>query len=268
MTKNNNLSTFKSFPPKADPPPAENLPSMIPCPHGGFCATMPTPVSHLATPIPGLEFLNIGAGTLGELVASLYNWGIGIVGIAALIGIIIGGGYYLTAGGNTTMTSQGKRWISNSLFGLGLALISYLLLNTINPALVNPNQARIPLITGQLNNNTNTTPPLPPGPQAPGGPCVGGSTDITKQCANGATCYTAAAPLCTLAGAGQTGTCSTDTCGPTALVKHGDDCFFGGNACANGGDVCRTAITNGCRDMTQQDTDNGITGLCLTQSCR
>lgn len=226
------------------------MPPISSCPNGGFCTTLP-PTSQLAASIPGLEFLDIGTGSLGDLVASLYIWGIGIVGLAAFIGIIIGGVYYLTAAGSTSMTSQGKKWISNSLFGLGLALISYLLLNTINPALVNPNQARIPLITGELNTRT-------------GGPSRGtipeGGACTANDCAAGS-CYKDR-EKCIQAFGGETGICRA-TCTPPPKKALGEPCE-NQDECVSG--ICREFFnppSTSCRVPAQ-----GVTGQCTNPNCK
>lgn len=70
-----------------------------------------------------------------EYIKSLYNWGIGIVGILALVQLIRGGILYMVSGA-IDQKNAGKDHIQNALIGLGLALASYLILNTINPTLL------------------------------------------------------------------------------------------------------------------------------------
>lgn len=74
--------------------------------------------------------------TLGNYVKSIYNYLILIVGLVAAIALMIAGIVWLTAGGNSARISSAKSWIGGSLTGLVLALSSYLILQTINPALV------------------------------------------------------------------------------------------------------------------------------------
>lgn len=74
--------------------------------------------------------------TLGDYVKSIYNYLILIVGLVAAIALMIAGIVWLTAGGNSARISSAKSWIGGSLTGLVLALSSYLILQTINPALV------------------------------------------------------------------------------------------------------------------------------------
>jgi hypothetical protein len=70
-------------------------------------------------------------------ITAVYNFGIWTVGISALLMISIGGFMYITAAGNSSSMGKAKGVITDALFGLVLALISYLLLYIINPDLVN-----------------------------------------------------------------------------------------------------------------------------------
>lgn len=73
---------------------------------------------------------------IGEYIKWLYNYSIGIIGLLALLAIMIGGLYWIMAGGNASRVSEAKSWISAAISGLALALTSYLLLFTINSNLV------------------------------------------------------------------------------------------------------------------------------------
>lgn len=66
----------------------------------------------------------------------LYLWFLGFVGVAALFAIVLGGVLYMFSGANLTKVEQAKRWIWNAIFGIVLAATSYLLLQIINPDLV------------------------------------------------------------------------------------------------------------------------------------
>ena len=73
---------------------------------------------------------------IGQYIAAIYKYAIGIVGILAGIMIVIGGLLWLTAGGAADRVSTAKSFIESSLVGLVIALTSYLLLYAINPNLV------------------------------------------------------------------------------------------------------------------------------------
>lgn len=80
----------------------------------------------------------------GEMVSSLlpnyikavYDYGIAVVGILAAIILMGGGLLWLTSTGNESRISKAKELIAGGLSGLVLLLSSWLLLNTINPSLL------------------------------------------------------------------------------------------------------------------------------------
>ncbi len=73
--------------------------------------------------------------SLGAYLGLIFNFGIAIAVVLTLIMIIWGGIMYMTTD-SWEGKNDGKAKITNALWGLGLALISWLLLYTINPALV------------------------------------------------------------------------------------------------------------------------------------
>lgn len=70
-----------------------------------------------------------------SFIDALYIWMLGIVGLAALFAIVIGGVQYIVSGA-VESTKAARRWITNALLGLLLAGLSWLILRTINPELV------------------------------------------------------------------------------------------------------------------------------------
>lgn len=72
---------------------------------------------------------------LGQYIAGLQRYAIGIVGIIAVIVLMIGGIIWLTSGGNQGQTAQAKKIISGSIVGLFLVFGSYLILYLVNPNL-------------------------------------------------------------------------------------------------------------------------------------
>ncbi len=85
-----------------------------------------------------------------DYIKAIYKFGIWTVGIAAMLMISVGGFMYLTSAGNTSKTGQAKEIITDAIIGVILALVSWLLLYTINPDLVkNSSKATI---------NTSITP--------------------------------------------------------------------------------------------------------------
>jgi hypothetical protein len=73
---------------------------------------------------------------LAEYVGILYQYLVGIAGIIAVAMIMYGGMKWIFAGGDSGKITQSKEVISHAIIGLVLALGSFVILNTINPALI------------------------------------------------------------------------------------------------------------------------------------
>lgn len=95
---------------------------------------------------------------LPKQITQIYVWSLGIAAILAVLMSILGGYLVMTAQGNAQQSSQGKSFLISSITGLVLLFGAYILLNTINPNLVNLNLSSI--------NNLNQ--PIPPPPPAAG----------------------------------------------------------------------------------------------------
>lgn len=74
---------------------------------------------------------------LGEYIPTVYTYLVGIAGLLAALLIIKGGFEYITSAGDASRVTAAKETITNSIIGLVLVLGSYVVLNTINPELVN-----------------------------------------------------------------------------------------------------------------------------------
>lgn len=107
----------------------------------GYCYAKPVPAT-LEVSLGGLREVTDPA----QYISKLYEWTISVTGILAGIMIMIGGLLYLTAGGSPERVSNAKSYISNALIGLILALTSYFLLQTVNPALLNLRFPKVPLV--------------------------------------------------------------------------------------------------------------------------
>lgn len=69
-------------------------------------------------------------------IVLVYQFAVGIVGLAALIMIVIGAYLYMTSHGNASQAEKGKEYITDAILGLIIVLVSYVILRTINPNLV------------------------------------------------------------------------------------------------------------------------------------
>lgn len=74
---------------------------------------------------------------IAEYIKAIYKYGTGVVGILAAVVLMVGGLIWLTAGGNQEKVSDAQQWIKAALTGLVITLLSYIILQTINPDLVN-----------------------------------------------------------------------------------------------------------------------------------
>ena len=74
---------------------------------------------------------------LPSYINYLFIFGLGLIAFLALAQMMIGGIQYILAASNVVNKVNAKDTIQQALLGLGLLLVSYLLLRTINPDLVN-----------------------------------------------------------------------------------------------------------------------------------
>lgn len=85
------------------------------------------------------DFLGLGANpSLEEFAATIINY---IISISAMLGglaIVIGGVLWIISGLRGGSNSEAKDWIKSGVLGLFLLTGAYIILSTINPALVNP----------------------------------------------------------------------------------------------------------------------------------
>ncbi|PSO45137.1 MAG: hypothetical protein BRC22_01460, partial [Parcubacteria group bacterium QH_9_35_7] len=97
----------------------------------GFCAPgseAVTQVSFAGTK----QFSN-----LGEFIRFLYQWSVSAGAILAVLVILVSGVQWAISMGKKEVIKKAKKRITKAIAGLALIASSYLILNTINPALVN-----------------------------------------------------------------------------------------------------------------------------------
>lgn len=134
-----------------------------------------TPVPKLGTQFPGGQPLSnievipgdgstdkannsgityIGIPWIAQLIRFFYRYAIGIGGIVATVMIMIGGFMWILSGGDAGRVSQAKQYIKNASLGLVLLMTAYMILNFINPDLVNLRSIyiEIPSIAVQTGN--------------------------------------------------------------------------------------------------------------------
>ncbi|MBI2053647.1 MAG: hypothetical protein HYT41_02795 [Candidatus Sungbacteria bacterium] len=205
----------------------------------------------------GLDFLNLPADAkIGTILSRFYVFGVSMTAIAALIMFTIGGVRYMISGDHDP--GPAKDQMKNALFGLILALTSYLILYTINPDLVREVKTTeiIDLKQQQLVSQ-----------QAGEGERCGGTPvdpqhPESVQCGADLTCFQNPLSLtdCKPALGNITGNC-LKSC--PAKVPHGGTCLID-NQCANTIDLCRIKTAEGCKHV---NTAAAEPGKCLDVLC-
>lgn len=122
----------------------------------------------LAINIPTLQLTNITISSNGsesgisgyldipwiaQYMRGVYSYAVSIAGILAGVMMIVGGFYYLTAGGDVNRVQKGKQRIADALIGLFLAFGAFVMLNTISPSLTSFEALRVKTVQRNLYND-------------------------------------------------------------------------------------------------------------------
>lgn len=94
----------------------------------------------------------IRSDLLSNYIQAIYNYGLSIGGVLAVVMLMAGGLMWLVSGGDSGKISQAKTLITGSLVGLLILFGAYLILNTINPDLVKMEGVRVMGVKPQLGN--------------------------------------------------------------------------------------------------------------------
>lgn len=139
---------------KGDASARRGISSTPSSPSGSTAALNYTPLENL----PGFENLEsreiegCGSNMFCKYFKALYLLALWIVGISALFMLVVGGFLYLSSAGNTHLLGTAKKAIYAALIGLIIALISWLLLDTINSDLTN---LKLSGLSGAVGTSTN-----------------------------------------------------------------------------------------------------------------
>lgn len=85
---------------------------------------------------------------IGQYVGVIYRYGLAMAAVLAVLMIMIGGVLWLTSAGSPERVSTAKSFITAAISGLTLALLSFVILYTVNPALV----ALKPIVVAQVSD--------------------------------------------------------------------------------------------------------------------
>ena len=142
-----------------------------------YCMLAPLPIVDKQGNIDPTGKLNVSTG-VGDYIKGIIKLIMGLIGVFAVLMVVVGGIEYMS----TIQVGEkegAKNRIINALGGVVLALASYLILNTINPNLVNITVSA-PQAVLELEENYSPTAdigqPLPP--DTPDGTPPTGTTDV------------------------------------------------------------------------------------------
>lgn len=91
------------------------------------------------------ELNNVGTGIyngappqeqLPKIIGNIINVVLTFLGVVLVIFIIMGGFYYMTAGGDDTKVDKGKKYIINGIIGLVIILLAYAITNFVVSRLI------------------------------------------------------------------------------------------------------------------------------------
>ncbi len=132
---------------------------------GGAFVAFAQEYSPLVT-LPGVTESGTGV-TMGAYLAGMMKFIVALAGVFAILMAIIGGVQYVASGITPNAKSDAKERITNAFIGLALILVSYLILYSINPALVSfnltlPSIVSAPVITPTVTTRVITPTVTPP----------------------------------------------------------------------------------------------------------
>lgn len=107
------------------------------CPDGQYCLLEPLP-----NPNGGADITQIDLNDLPGYIKTIFKIIMGIIGILAVVMIILGGVQYMSTDA-ISGKEGGKETVTRAVGGLILALGAYIILNTINPHLLDLNFASV-----------------------------------------------------------------------------------------------------------------------------
>lgn len=114
-----------------------NFTPAIGIPGSSFDNTYPIEVGKKITTVTGnTSTVTMSSDLIGKYVQALYNYGLAIASILAAIVLMGGGLIWLTSGGDSSKINKAKEMITGSVSGLIILFCAWIILNTVNPALL------------------------------------------------------------------------------------------------------------------------------------
>ena len=86
--------------------------------------------------IPGGLTKGTKVENIGDYIRGIFKFGLIAIGLVAFGAIVVGAIQYTVSAGNESQTKEGKDRILHGIYGVVLLLLSFLILNTINPDII------------------------------------------------------------------------------------------------------------------------------------
>lgn len=114
--------------PKPTPTPTQNPPA-----DSGECGTGFEAKGPLCIPVNPFASNGgvAGSGSVGALATTIISTLLGFAGIVAVIFIIIGGYYWMTARGNDAQAIKARKTLTNAIIGLIIVILSYMIIQVV-----------------------------------------------------------------------------------------------------------------------------------------
>lgn len=114
----------------ADAPTILNFTPQVQIPNSKFKGAVPVGTYNAASG-------TMTSDLLSKYIIAIYNYGLAIAGILATIVLMGGGVLWLVSGGESGKINQAKELITGSITGAIILVAAWMILNTVNPNLVN-----------------------------------------------------------------------------------------------------------------------------------
>jgi cytochrome bd-type quinol oxidase subunit 2 len=83
-------------------------------------------------PTEGLDGSGLNNTEAETLLSTILNVFLGLIAILAVIGFVISGVMYITAGGSSDRVDAAQNWLKYSIIGVVIALIGYIVVNFVS----------------------------------------------------------------------------------------------------------------------------------------
>jgi hypothetical protein len=87
-------------------------------------------------PAQGLFVNPTGDGSVNSIIIRALGIMVGLAGFVAVLYLVLGAYYYMTAGSSDDMVKKGKKIMTNAIIGLAGVILAYVILNVVQNAIM------------------------------------------------------------------------------------------------------------------------------------